>query len=215
MYGGIIGLLAFVVNLFFVEKTRVLFFQYIDYIPPVNVNSFDIGDVYVGIMGLAAGYFLPTMIVIIPAGFIYVALSIHEGSHESKSKDSKPSNRAISKNEPERSIHQDIIVSAIGITIIILTLYAFYGLFTTALKENKEAYANGVAALSMFKAGKPVDCYDQTWTGGSYDKQTISKNNGWEIVASDRSAQGVIFKQGIQDYLPSQCEASTPTEHGH
>ena len=81
------------------------------------------------------------------------------------------------------------------------------GCGTSSQDSNKAADA----VKNKFQSGGIIECYSKPYTvGGKEYKQVVSKQEGWELVQSDRSLQGHMFKKDIEEYLPSQCSIKTP-----
>lgn len=84
-WAGSLGFVAFIVNLFFVEKTKAFFLGYLGYVPPSTPDNFGMNDVIYGLMGLMGGFMLPSMILMTPFMFAYIFFKEQENAKKPKS----------------------------------------------------------------------------------------------------------------------------------
>lgn len=80
--------------------------------------------------------------------------------------------------------------------------FLFTGCGTSSWDANKAADA----VKNKFESSGTIVCYDKpSMLRDKKYAQMVSKQDGWELVQSDRSSQGYIFKKDIEEHLPSEC----------
>lgn len=111
--------------------------------------------------------------------------------------------------EPEWSTRTKIFITVFAIALAATMVLLSYEIVYPDSNEHGNKASDGTAIINKFKSGETIVCYSKAHVYSSEEyKQTVSKSGGWELVESDRSSQGYVFKKDIDDYLPSQCVSS-------